>query len=168
MGYRYYDGGKDPVGPTRFCYASQATVTCPLSPYNPDGLALRSYDLEHLRARMTVSNLEEIGLDPVKLLRYAHRRSGVEGAKPGEPCPFCGTPVRSIGYATWTERPLAEEGREAQLGDGEHQVGRPFSSGAQWWAHSERTYWPKKREAIEWAREESRISKAAAAEEAVR
>lgn len=147
---RYYRGADG----EEFFYASAATIRCPLSPFKPDGRALDSYE-EHLQARVPghLRDIAALGLDGVALLRQAHRRSGSEGRGAGEPCPFCGATLRSIGYGTWRERPLADD---EEPGDGEYLIHR-FGEGSL--ARTETVYWEKKREAIEWAREESRVSR---------
>jgi hypothetical protein len=149
MSYRYYAGA---VG-ARFCYAVQPTYLCPLG----------EPDLEAVEAPWQAA-ARELGCSPVYLareIRRAHRshRIGRERDADGkltDRCTVCGARMERHGFAAWSEAPDPEEYRQ-RIAD---RLGFAMAVVQS----TPRRYFERKREAMEWAREESKISRAAAVE----
>lgn len=160
--YRYYEG----TDGRHYCYAPAPTFVCPMADLteyvpNPDGEGgehrIKLGDLEPL-----TSAAQKLGVDPLELgmmLKRTHHsgRSGrkrVDG-KLTDICAGCGHKLDRLGFRAWVERePTAEEADNAS-----DRIGaRLFGSGPRW-ITDESHYFATKKEAVEWAREESKLER---------
>lgn len=152
--YHYYAGADG----AQFCYAAQPTYRCPLAEPSEEG-AGRPNESSQL-----VAAADALTVDPGKLagvLKRAHAsyRAGRERTEEGrltDTCRVCGARMERVGFAAWHQAPDPVEYRQQiakRLGyvAATRQVGR-------------RRYFDRKREAMEWAHEEAKISRAAAQE----
>lgn len=147
MSYHYYRGADG----LRFCYAPGATYRCPLAPESEPKL-------------LTLAAAELLKCDAAKLARIFERMHNVSlrerdeaTGKLTETCRVCGSKLDRLGFAAWAERDkpeadsVGERISEAVFGAVVEQV-------------EPRRYFERKREAMSWAVEEARISRAIAAE----
>jgi hypothetical protein len=143
--YHFYAG----AGGERFCYAAAATYRCPVgSEDEPKLLAASAAALLHCDAAKLA-----------KILEKAHHvsiRERDESGKLTETCRACGARLERVGFAAWQEH------------DRDDAVGERIASRLGFGPPSEqvgaRRYFERKRDAMEWAREEAKISTAAARE----
>lgn len=158
--YRFYAGG----GGRRFAYASSPTYRCPISDELTAAEGSPTPILDELEGAMMSSHETVDGmLDLRKALRRAHRSTGA--ADPPNVCPSCGAEMTNAGYRSWIEATLEDELVAASANESTIALNRRLGATHLHVPGSTR-YWPKKREAIAWAREESEIDKTAAREEA--
>jgi hypothetical protein len=150
---RYYSGA---AGRCYF-YASTASVTCP----NATGPSSSRDEWEAEHESLT-STFAELGLDAYQAMSSAHRAGSF--ADPDRPgfCRRCGARLASLGYRTWVEARLEDPALD--ISDFTRSANLALGGGWMVVPGSVR-HWPKKKEAIEWAREEASIDKAAAREE---
>jgi hypothetical protein len=149
--YRYYTAaGKF------FCYARDVTVRCP----NHVSITERGvWELEHAKL---VEELAGLGLDAYRLMSRSHRslHGGFEDRSRKGHCAACGTRLERVGYHTWIEDKI----ERVELNEMTRTLNTALGSTHMMVPGSHR-YWPTKREAIAWAREESQIERVAAREE---
>lgn len=178
--YRYYAGS----GGRIFCYHSDATLVCPYQ--QRLGTAENEYPaaIAELRAVVEAAGLANPP-DVLRLMLHAHRASGI---KDDGTCDRCGARAEKLGYYAWAEEPWPdvnelrdENKRFAKLhGWSDEDAAARLSlelsnrsinirlNGPDALRHVPRSgrYWSVKREAIQWAREQAEIDRAAAREEA--
>lgn len=148
---RYYAGADGRC----FFYASDATVACP----NQIGDDLRREEWEAKRT-LLVETLASVGVDAFKTMARAHRSlHGIENADRPDHCAGCGAKLVRLGYGTWIEAPLDQ----VETNEATRRMATVFGTTHQRVPDSYRV-WPKKSEAIAWAREEAQIDRDAAVE----
>lgn len=144
--YHYYPGANG----LRCCYASSPTFRCPLVETREPDLLIQA----------AASMLE---CDPVKLAHIferAHHRNLRERDDAGKftgRCAACGSQLDRLGFAAWKEQPkdasnAGERISERLFGEATERLGSS-------------RYFDRKRDAMEWCREEAKISRAAAVSE---
>lgn len=163
---KYFPGAEGRM----YLYESYALYRCP---YQDELYALNrepadppteTPKTDTVQAALDVAGLT---LDARRMLLRAHRSTGShpEGM-PADECAACGATKTKIGYRTWKQAPIEQiakltEGTahettvrlNARLGNSHARV--PDSD----------RFWPTKKEAIAWAREEAQIDKQAVREE---
>jgi hypothetical protein len=144
--YHYYPGADG----LRCCYASSPTFRCPLVETREPDLLIQA----------TASMLECDAVKLAQIFERAHRRNLRERDDAGKytgRCQVCGTQLDRIGFGAWKEHDKSEA---ANVGE---RISRDVF-GAIVEQLGPRRYFDRKREAMEWCREEAKISVAAAAE----
>ena len=144
--YHYYPGADG----LRCCYASQPTFRCPL-------VETREPDLL-IGAAAAMLEVDEVKL--AQIFERAHRRNLRERDDAGKftgRCQVCGSQLDRIGFAAWKEHDKPDA-----TNVGEQISQRVFGAIVERLTPSR--YFERKREAMEWCREEAKISVAAAAE----
>lgn len=163
--YRYYEG-KDG---RHYCYAPHPTFACPLADpvvYQPsdDGEGEGTWTLRDETREAIYAAAQALGVEPVdlaKMLRTMHQRRGQArrrdaAGKLTDTCDTCGGKLKRLGFRAWIER----EPREEELTSSD-RIGQQFN-GRPNWRTDETHYFGTKKEAIEWAREESKIERTTA------
>jgi hypothetical protein len=146
--YHYFGG----AGGLRVCYAAEPTYRCPLVPEDEPKLLLPA------AAKMLGCELAKLERLFARGHQRALRERDDEGKFTGR-CAACGAPLEKVGFAAWKERTVTEPTNSGQtiavrlFGGATEQLGP-------------RRYFDRKKEAIEWCREEAKISLAQAAEAA--
>lgn len=166
MSYHYYDGGDG----RHYCYAAEATVRCQ---FDPRGWPSISDPPPTVQAWLRETAAAAGDPDPIRLLRRAH--AGSQAVDPQSPtkCWACHGRLIKIGYSAWIEARLNDP-----IHDDAVKTLEMESSLASTRAINERLgathirvsgshrYFERKREAIQWAREEAELHRSIVKEEA--
>jgi len=163
--YRFFRG----AGERRFCFAVHPTFVCPLADPNPERPA---GDVGSPWGLGIDEAAQAMGCAPghlAEILRLAHRRRRAErergpDGRLTDNCTVCLSKMRRLGFRAWVTDPIAQEDLRAEQRSslaisqrlGGHYDPRVTVGEVRWF--------DTKKEAREWAREESRIHNAQAAE----
>lgn len=157
---RYFAGAEGRC----FLYAKEATFRCPYAEelsWGPDDAKPMPLTLE-LEALIAQA---EVPVYAERLMKKAHgRNTTLRHADEPDTCNSCGARLVKVGYRTWIEATIDDPIHEDSINDSTRRLNSAFGA-THLHVRGSTRYWPTKREAITWAREEAAIDKQAKRDE---